>query len=224
MVTPIPRARSDRTIAATFQPVSGQLVSVFPGNGIQRPQRQTGQIARWPFSSLYRDSNADKKSAMTCAAPCATSVSRWAWSARPGSRRASRSWSRTFPIWLRWSSRCSLSGRCCASRLQFCTADCWRSPGTIDKHVGSRVRQQREALGISQAALGMAIGVTFQQVQKYENGVNRIAAGRRTRRGSLWGNPHEERGAPYEEAKKDNQISDTLDHVVFGEPGAMRDN
>src|SRR5512139_650118 len=50
---------------------------------------------------------------------------------RSSSRCASRSWSRIFPIWPRWSSRCSLSGGCCASRLQFCTADCWRSPGTM---------------------------------------------------------------------------------------------
>src|SRR5512143_3739050 len=68
---------------------------------------------------------------MTCAGPCATSGSRWAQLERSSSRCASRSWSRIFPIWPRWSSRCSLSGGCCASRLPFCTADCWRSPGTM---------------------------------------------------------------------------------------------
>ena len=48
----------------------------------------------------------------------------------------------------------------------------------IDKHVGARVRLRRHMMGVSQAALGDAIGVTFQQVQKYENGSNRIGAGR----------------------------------------------
>ena len=46
----------------------------------------------------------------------------------------------------------------------------------IDKYVGSRVRVRRLGLGMSQTKLGRAIGVTFQQVQKYENGANRIGA------------------------------------------------
>lgn len=49
-------------------------------------------------------------------------------------------------------------------------------PDLIDKHVGSRVRSQRMVLRMSQTKLGDAIGVTFQQVQKYENGTNRIGA------------------------------------------------
>ncbi len=48
----------------------------------------------------------------------------------------------------------------------------------VDVHVGSRVRQRRRLLGITQTDLGDAIGVTFQQVQKYERGVNRIGASR----------------------------------------------
>ncbi|WP_426954370.1 helix-turn-helix domain-containing protein [Muricoccus radiodurans] len=48
----------------------------------------------------------------------------------------------------------------------------------IDIHVGSRVRLRRTLLGMSQGALGEALGVTFQQVQKYERGVNRIGASR----------------------------------------------
>ncbi|MBT4938769.1 MAG: helix-turn-helix transcriptional regulator, partial [Rhodospirillaceae bacterium] len=47
-------------------------------------------------------------------------------------------------------------------------------PDPIDKYVGSRVRARRVGLRISQTKLGEAIGVTFQQVQKYENGTNRI--------------------------------------------------
>lgn len=48
----------------------------------------------------------------------------------------------------------------------------------IDAHVGSRVRLRRTLLGMSQEKLGEAIGLTFQQVQKYERGANRIGASR----------------------------------------------
>jgi transcriptional regulator with XRE-family HTH domain len=53
-----------------------------------------------------------------------------------------------------------------------------KSPNPIDKHVGSRVRVRRQALGMSQRKLAGAIGLTFQQIQNYENGANRIGAGR----------------------------------------------
>ena len=46
----------------------------------------------------------------------------------------------------------------------------------IDRYVGSRLRVRRLGLGMSQTKLGQAIGVTFQQVQKYENGANRVGA------------------------------------------------
>jgi transcriptional regulator with XRE-family HTH domain len=48
----------------------------------------------------------------------------------------------------------------------------------VDKNVGNRVRMRRLMLNMSQTALGEAVGVSFQQVQKYENGVNRIGASR----------------------------------------------
>ena len=48
----------------------------------------------------------------------------------------------------------------------------------IDGHVGSRVRTRRTLLGLNQTQLGDALGITFQQVQKYENGSNRIGASR----------------------------------------------
>ena len=51
-------------------------------------------------------------------------------------------------------------------------------PNPIDLHVGSRVRMRRMLLGLSQEKLGEALGVTFQQVQKYEKGMNRIGASR----------------------------------------------
>ena len=50
--------------------------------------------------------------------------------------------------------------------------------GPIDVHVGARVRVRRMLLGMNQTKLGEALGVTFQQVQKYENGANRISASR----------------------------------------------
>ena len=49
---------------------------------------------------------------------------------------------------------------------------------SIDKHVGSRVRTRRMMLGMSQTTLGDALGITFQQVQKYEKGTNRVSASR----------------------------------------------
>jgi transcriptional regulator with XRE-family HTH domain len=53
-----------------------------------------------------------------------------------------------------------------------------RRPNPMDIHVGSRVRLRRMLLGISQEKLGKRLGLTFQQVQKYEKGVNRIGASR----------------------------------------------
>ncbi|MQX35782.1 helix-turn-helix domain-containing protein [Roseospira navarrensis] len=51
-------------------------------------------------------------------------------------------------------------------------------PNPVDVHVGARVRLRRTLLGMSQERLGEAIGLTFQQVQKYERGANRIGASR----------------------------------------------
>ncbi len=48
----------------------------------------------------------------------------------------------------------------------------------IDIHVGQRLKQQRVRLGLSQGALGKTVGVTFQQIQKYETGSNRVSASR----------------------------------------------
>ncbi len=51
-------------------------------------------------------------------------------------------------------------------------------PHPIDVHVGSRVRLRRTLLGLNQTQLGEKLGITYQQVQKYEQGVNRISASR----------------------------------------------
>lgn len=53
-----------------------------------------------------------------------------------------------------------------------------KSPNMIDKHVGRRLRWRRRELKLSQEALAGRVGLTFQQVQKYERGSNRVSAGR----------------------------------------------
>lgn len=53
-----------------------------------------------------------------------------------------------------------------------------KTPNPVDKYVGSRVRMRRIMLGLSQEKLGDALGLTFQQIQKYEKGTNRIGASR----------------------------------------------
>lgn len=53
-----------------------------------------------------------------------------------------------------------------------------KSPDHVDAHVGERIRERRIALGMAQQALANELGLTFQQVQKYEKGMNRIGAGR----------------------------------------------
>lgn len=51
-------------------------------------------------------------------------------------------------------------------------------PDPVDIHVGQKIRQRRTLAGVSQEKLAAALGITFQQVQKYENGTNRVSASR----------------------------------------------
>ncbi len=53
-----------------------------------------------------------------------------------------------------------------------------KTPNPIDVHVGNRVRMRRMLIGMSQEKLGEKLGLTFQQIQKYEKGTNRISASR----------------------------------------------
>jgi transcriptional regulator with XRE-family HTH domain len=64
-----------------------------------------------------------------------------------------------------------------------------KEPGAIDVHVGNRIRLRRLALDWSQTKLGEAIDVTFQQVQKYEKGLNRVGASRLQRAAEVMGVP-----------------------------------
>src|ERR1700694_4368281 len=67
---------------------------------------------------------------------------------------------------------------CDITRLTMATVMAKKVPNPIDKHVGSRVRMRRMMLSMSQEKLGDALSLTFQQVQKYEKGTNRIGASR----------------------------------------------
>lgn len=64
-------------------------------------------------------------------------------------------------------------------------------PNPVDVHVGARVRMRRMLIGMSQEKLGESLGLTFQQVQKYEKGTNRIGASRLYQIGAVLGVPIE---------------------------------
>jgi transcriptional regulator with XRE-family HTH domain len=64
-----------------------------------------------------------------------------------------------------------------------------KSPDNVDVQVGQRIRVLRQEANVSQTALAEQLGVTFQQVQKYETGVNRVAAGRLTKIAGVLGVP-----------------------------------
>ncbi|MCT8268822.1 MULTISPECIES: helix-turn-helix domain-containing protein [Afifella] len=64
-----------------------------------------------------------------------------------------------------------------------------KSPDEIDAHIGRQVRMRRKMAGLSQEKLGEQLGVTFQQIQKYEKGANRIAASRLFQIAEVLGSP-----------------------------------
>jgi transcriptional regulator with XRE-family HTH domain len=64
-----------------------------------------------------------------------------------------------------------------------------KSPDAVDRHVGQRIRAQRMLLGLSQTQVADRLDVTFQQVQKYERGVNRVGAGRLNQIATILGVP-----------------------------------
>lgn len=64
-----------------------------------------------------------------------------------------------------------------------------KKPNPIDVHVGSRIRLRRNMLGMSQEKLGENLGITFQQIQKYEKGTNRVGASRLQAIASIIGVP-----------------------------------
>jgi transcriptional regulator with XRE-family HTH domain len=64
-----------------------------------------------------------------------------------------------------------------------------KKPNPIDMHVGGRIRLRRNMLGMSQEKLGESLGITFQQIQKYEKGTNRVGASRLQAIASILGVP-----------------------------------
>jgi transcriptional regulator with XRE-family HTH domain len=64
-----------------------------------------------------------------------------------------------------------------------------KKPNPVDVHVGSRIRLRRNMLGMSQEKLGENLGITFQQIQKYEKGTNRVGASRLQAIASILGVP-----------------------------------
>src|SRR6059058_1305292 len=81
------------------------------------------------------------------------------------------------------------------AQLRLRTAESWseedsasrEGPHPIDRHVGLRIRMRRKELGVSQEKLAEALGLTFQQIQKYERAANRISASRLYRMGMTLG-------------------------------------
>jgi len=53
-----------------------------------------------------------------------------------------------------------------------------KKPNPVDQHIGSRIRLRRTMIGMSQETLGESLGITFQQIQKYEKGTNRVGGSR----------------------------------------------
>jgi transcriptional regulator with XRE-family HTH domain len=91
-----------------------------------------------------------------------------------------------------------------------------KSPEPVDCHVGSRVRMRRLVAGMSQEALADQIGVTFQQVQKYEKGKNRISASRLQQIAAILNLPVHlffEGGPESREFKRRNSPSPTLGYI-----------
>ena len=88
----------------------------------------------------------------------------------------------------------------------------------VDISVGARIRLARKMRGRSQQGLAEAIGVTFQQVQKYESGANRVSASMLTRIAADLDVPITEFFGPADAA---SQVSDGL-AAMLGEPGALR--
>ncbi|TGD95640.1 helix-turn-helix domain-containing protein [Methylobacterium nonmethylotrophicum] len=97
-----------------------------------------------------------------------------------------------------------------------------KAPDPVDRHVGHRVRVRRLLVGVSQEKLGDALGVTFQQIQKYEKGTNRISASRLRQIADMLGVPVSffYEGAPRQDGTRSDDLpvepaSDTAALDVF---------
>lgn len=93
-----------------------------------------------------------------------------------------------------------------------------KAPDPVDRHVGHRVRVRRLLIGVSQERLGDALGVTFQQIQKYEKGANRISASRLRQISEMLGVPVSffYEGAPRQDGTRPEEgAADPVAHDVL---------
>ncbi|MEI8395848.1 MAG: helix-turn-helix transcriptional regulator [Rhodospirillaceae bacterium] len=93
-------------------------------------------------------------------------------------------------------------------------------PNPIDLHVGSRLRLRRTLLGLSQEKLGDAVGITFQQLQKYERGANRISASRLFNLSQVLGVPV---AFFYDDMPESFVLSEAGDHTTIDEEQSETD-
>ena len=93
------------------------------------------------------------------------------------------------------------------------------NPHRFDVAIGQRIRERRRAVGMSQAALAQATGVTFQQIQKYERGANRISFSRLVQIAEALGCPIGDLAEGLSQA----QPADELEHLnaLLAKPGAL---
>ncbi len=102
-------------------------------------------------------------------------------------------------------------------------ADSKKKPNPIDVHVGGRIRLRRNMLGLSQEKLGEHLGITFQQIQKYEKGTNRVGASRLQAIASILEAPvayffeDAPGGSPGEGFAEENQTSYVVDFLSSSE-------
>ncbi|MBB3952227.1 helix-turn-helix domain-containing protein [Aureimonas jatrophae] len=91
-----------------------------------------------------------------------------------------------------------------------------KKPNPIDIHVGARVRLRRTMMGMSQEKLGEHLGITFQQIQKYEKGTNRIGASRLQKIAEVLNTPvsYFFEGAPGDDEKADGLREPSADYIV----------
>jgi transcriptional regulator with XRE-family HTH domain len=90
-------------------------------------------------------------------------------------------------------------------------------PNPVDRHVGLRMRMRRKELGMSQERLAEAVGLTFQQIQKYERGANRVSASMLSRIAGTLNSPVSEMFGEV------NPAAGAIDEVagLLSEPGAL---
>jgi transcriptional regulator with XRE-family HTH domain len=91
-----------------------------------------------------------------------------------------------------------------------------KNPNAIDVHVGSRIRLRRTMLGMSQERLAEGLGITFQQVQKYEKGTNRVGASRLQNIASLLSAPISFffEGSPGPVVEGDDAASEAISQIM----------